>query len=86
MKAIRQFEEEIKMERVNSFQQYGMEVGREEGLQAGLQAGREEVARKMLAKGMPAEDILELTGLRIEEVRAVQDPPAKPAAKKQRRA
>ena len=41
----------------------------EEGLEEGLEKGREEVARNMLRKGFPCEQIAELSGLDIERVK-----------------
>ena len=79
IKAIKKFEEDNQMPRLNSFQKMGIEMGMEQGLEQGLEQGRQEkgqeVARKMLAKGIPAEDILELTGIKIEEI---EQPNSKP--------
>lgn len=58
----------------------GLEQGREQGLEQGLEQGREQGreqgqaaeriknARKMKAKGYPAEDIAEITGLSVGEI------------------
>lgn len=54
----------------------GREQGREQGLEQGREQGREQVqaaeriknARKMKAKGYPAEDIAEITGLSVGEI------------------
>ena len=45
---------------------------REEGLQKGLQKGREDIARKMLAKGTDAAAVAELTELDIDTVRKLE--------------
>ena len=60
--------------------QKGREEGREEGrgegliegLQKGLQKGREDIARKMLAKGADAAAVAELTELDIDIVRKLE--------------
>ena len=50
----------------------GREEGRAEGLQAGIEQGSLEaatrIARKLLASGMPQEQVCELTGLTDEQV------------------
>ena len=50
----------------------GLEQGRAEGLQAGIEQGSLEaatrIARKLLASGMPQEQVCELTGLTDEQV------------------
>ena len=50
----------------------GLEQGRAEGLQAGIEQGSREaaarIARKLLASGMPQEQVCELTGLTDEQV------------------
>ena len=58
----------------------GLEKGLAEGLEKGLAEGRAEgraeaqleVARKMLAAGMPVEQIAELTGLAVETLCELQ--------------
>jgi len=54
----------------------GLEKGLAEGLEKGLAEGRVEaqleVARKMLAAGMPVEQIAELTGLAVETLCELQ--------------
>ena len=50
----------------------GREEGRGEGLIEGLQKGREDIARKMLAKGADAAAVAELTELDIDIVRKLQ--------------
>ena len=59
---------------------YARDEGRQEGREAGLAEGkaegkvegRAEVARKMLAAGMPAEQITEFTGLTAEQLAALK--------------
>ena len=58
----------------------GWEEGREEGLEEGLEKGREEgweesrieFARKMLQHSHPLEEIVEMTGLSMQKIRALQ--------------
>ena len=54
----------------------GLAEGREKGLAEGRAEGRAEaqleVARKMLAAGMPVEQIAELTGLAVETLYELQ--------------
>lgn len=45
-----------------------MRVGREEGREEGLAEGREEIAKKLIEKGMKIEEIQEITGLSKERV------------------
>ena len=47
----------------------GMEKGREEGRAEGMNLRSLEIARKMLAKGMDENTIMEITGLTQEEIR-----------------
>ena len=46
----------------------GLEQGREQGREQGQAAERIKNARKMKAKGYPAEDIAEITGLSVGEI------------------
>ena len=46
----------------------GLEKGRKEGLTEGKREGKVEIARKMIAKGMDLELIMEMTGLSTEEI------------------
>ena len=62
----------------------GFDKGRKDGLQAGLQQGLEqgvkqgayqtklETARKLLARGYPADDIADLLGLPISQIQELQ--------------
>jgi hypothetical protein len=45
--------------------------GLEKGLEKGRQEGRQEIARKLLARGLSVTDVAELTGLPVDEVRAL---------------
>ena len=45
---------------------------RDEGRQEGLAEGKAEVARKMLAAGMPAEQVSEFTGFDAEQLAALK--------------
>ena len=49
-----------------------IEYAREEGLAAGLAEGEARVAKKMLAAGMPEEQITEFTGLSAEQLAALK--------------
>ena len=55
----------------------GRKEGRKEGHKNGLKKGRleskREAARRMLAKGYPAEDVVEITGLSREEIEGLKD-------------
>ena len=51
---------------------YARDEGREAGLAEGKVEGKAEVARKMLAAGMPAEQITEFTGLTVEQLAALK--------------
>ena len=49
-----------------------LETAKEEGFSEGEAKGKAEVARKMLAAGMPAEQITEFTGLTAEQLAALK--------------
>lgn len=51
---------------------YARDEGREAGLAEGETKGKAEVAKKMLAAGMPAEQITEFTGLTAEQLAALK--------------
>ncbi|UCZ54949.1 transposase [Bacillus shivajii] len=71
----RQFQEEVKamspkegdkiMEIMTSYERKGMEKGMEKGISA--------VAKKLLSKGMPVEEIIEVTGLSKEQVEQLKE-------------
>lgn len=50
----------------------GLLEGRQEGIQKGIQKGRieekREIVQKMKSKGYPTEDIMDMTGLTVEEI------------------
>lgn len=46
----------------------GIQQGVQQGLEQGLHQGLVNVARRMLAKGLTAEDVAEMTSLAIEEI------------------
>ena len=54
----------------------GFTVGREDGLQQGIEQGAYqkalETARKLLARGYPADDIADLLGLPISQIQELQ--------------
>jgi len=52
--------------------QEGLEKGLQEGLEKGLQKSQQEIARKMLQKGLDIALIAEVTGLTAEEVQKLQ--------------
>ena len=47
----------------------GLAEGRAEGLAEGEARANREIARKMLAKEMPVQDIAELTGISVSELK-----------------
>jgi predicted transposase/invertase (TIGR01784 family) len=53
----------------------GIEIGREKGVEKGIEAGLKKVAVACLKKGMPVEEICELTGLTEEAIRGLQESP-----------
>lgn len=48
------------------------EEGREEGIEIGVEKGKLEVARRMMAKGMTAEDIAEIAGISMMQLNKPQ--------------
>ena len=46
----------------------GIEKGMKQGLEKGLEQRSLEIARKMLAKGMDAASVMEITGLSAEQM------------------
>ena len=50
----------------------GMEKGRAEGKEEGMNQRSLEIARKMLAKGMDAASVMEITGLSAEQMRQLK--------------
>jgi len=76
-----QFEEELHMPYVTSVERSGFARGKAEGKAEGKAKGeakgkaegKAEVARKMLKKGFPVDQIRELTGLTIKAIAKLQD-------------
>ena len=50
----------------------GMEKGRTEGIEEGMSQRSLEIARKMLAHGMDETSIMDMTGLRAEEIKLLK--------------
>ena len=50
----------------------GMKQGMEQGMKQGLEQRSLEIARKMLAKGMDAASVMEITGLSAEQMRQLK--------------
>ncbi len=50
----------------------GMEQGMEKGMKQGLEQRSLEIARKMLAKGMDAASVMEITGLSAEQMQQLK--------------
>ncbi|MFM1841587.1 MAG: hypothetical protein RLZZ490_318, partial [Cyanobacteriota bacterium] len=53
-------------------EQKGLIKGKQEGLQEGLQEGKKQIALNMLRSGLAKSLIVELTGLSLEEVNALE--------------
>ena len=51
------------------FKQEGYEEGREEGIRSGKNLEKKELSLKMKEKGMSEEDIADITGLSVEDIR-----------------
>jgi predicted transposase/invertase (TIGR01784 family) len=49
----------------------GIEQGIEKGIEQGLHINQVRTAKKMLKKGYPIEEVVELTGLSFEEIKSV---------------
>ena len=50
----------------------GMKQGMEKGMKQGLEQRSLEIARKMLAKGMDATSVMEITGLSAEQMQQLK--------------
>ena len=50
----------------------GMKQGMEKGMKQGLEQRSLEIARKMLAKGMDAASVMEITGLSAEQMQQLK--------------
>lgn len=66
-----QHEDEL-MTIAQQLEQKGLEKGRIEGRQEGRQEGKMEVARNLLAKGIPLESVRELTGLSDDDLAKIR--------------
>lgn len=66
-----QHEDEL-MTIAQQLEQKGLEKGRMEGRQEGRQEGKMEVARNLLAKGIPLESVRELTGLSDDDLAKIR--------------
>jgi hypothetical protein len=60
--------EEARMEGMEK----GLEKGLERGMERGMERGKFEVARKMLARRMPIDDIADITGLNERDILSLQ--------------
>ena len=56
----------------NAIQEYGYCRGIEEGVEIGKNESMKETAKKMLAKKMPIDVIIEITGLTKEEIKKIK--------------
>lgn len=64
--------EQLKQEgRIEGIQQ-GMQQGLQQGIQTGERETSRKIARAMLEKGIPAADIIDMTGVSAEELTALQ--------------
>ena len=50
----------------------GMEKGMKQGMEKGMKQRSLEIARKMLAKGMDAASVMEITGLSAEQMQQLK--------------
>ena len=50
----------------------GMEKGMKQGMEKGMKQRSLEIARKMLAKGMDAASVMEITGLSVEQMQQLK--------------
>jgi hypothetical protein len=55
-----------------SLEQYVAEIDKEEARMEGMEKGKFEVARKMLARRMPIDDIADITGLNERDILSLQ--------------
>ena len=73
-KEMREYEDSVKVYRdlknsLDTALAKGIEQGRAIGIEEGIAKGTEKVAKAMLAKGIPAATVAEVTGLSIEDIR-----------------
>ncbi|GGP08974.1 hypothetical protein GCM10011346_11170 [Oceanobacillus neutriphilus] len=57
-------EKDMVMQLPNSY----FERGKEEGVKKGKQEGKQEIALELIARGMPIDQIAEITKLKIEDI------------------
>ncbi len=69
---LKTFEREQSMAYVTNAERIGQEIGRKHGLEEGRAKKTEEIALKMLEKGMTLETIAELTDLPIDQIQQLQ--------------
>lgn len=68
LKSLGQEERESVFEVMTYWEKKGFQKGLEQGLEQGQLKERRELAKRMLAKGMPEPEVRELTGLSEEEL------------------
>jgi predicted transposase/invertase (TIGR01784 family) len=59
---------EVIMTLAERFRNEGMEKGIAKGIEKGIEEGMAKVVRKSIIKGLTTEDIIEITGLKKEEI------------------
>lgn len=64
--------EQLKQEGRNEGIQQGIQQGMQQGIQTGEREASRKIARAMLEKGIPAADIIEMTGVSAEELPSLQ--------------
>ena len=73
---IKNFVDTAKREGIAEGMEKGMKQGMEKGMEKGMKKGLEqrslEIARKMLAKGMDAASVMEITGLSAEQMQQLK--------------
>ena len=71
IKSIEEKEMDNEAAKYNSHQK-GLEEGEKKGIKKGLKEGKIEIAKNMLKKGYKIEDIVEISGLSIEEIETLK--------------
>lgn len=59
-------------EKCNAGMEKGIEKGIEKGMEKGIEKGKIEIIKKMLTKKIPIEEIHEMTGISIEEIKKLK--------------
>ena len=78
LRAYDKFWDAVSVEKTLQYDSYqqgmekGMEKGMKQGLEKGMKNGKIEIARKMLAKGMDAASVMEITGLSAEQMQQLK--------------